>query len=434
MKTTRLLLIFSIFCFLSFSLQLTAQYDGYTNNYIGDFRWGLFVPPDYDPEVPHHLILYLHGHSDTTSWNFQWYSSSWQEDYPTIVVTPKCEVEHTDGWGDSWSMEESWAMGKTFQALDTVFKYYNVDTTRMHVGGTSMGSFGTFYVLASHPGMFASAWATCGGGDPATAPLLKDTPLWIFHGSNDDVVPVRYSRMMYYALLDIGGELVRYTEYPGVGHNAWDYVGQEYTLYPWLFAQQLGAEHGYPDPAENYAAILNEDNHPELSWDAPSDQSGEDKYIWAYRIYRDSVLLETLNNNVLSFEDTEAEPDSFYTYSVAAMNYFFHEAVWTGEIEITTGPEPELYVPVLSALSQLEVYPNPVHERVNIALTLVEETRLSLEIYSTLGQRIDRVCEGIRLPGEYHFEWMRGNIPEGVYLLVIREGKNTLTRKMVVGQ
>jgi predicted peptidase len=95
---------------------------GYENRFIEGFRYGIFIPHDYDPEKKYHLVLYLHGYSDTTSWNFSWYSESVQHEFPCIVLTPKCPTTLTDGWGRSWNTTESYAMRMTFRLIDTLMK------------------------------------------------------------------------------------------------------------------------------------------------------------------------------------------------------------------------------------------------------------------------------------------------------------------------
>jgi predicted peptidase len=75
-------------------------------------------------------------------------------------------------------------------------------------------------LLAKEPGRFAAAFSIAGGGNPQTAEKLVDTPLWIFHGSEDAVVPVSYSRNMYNAIRAAGGTKVRYIEsFPWQGSN-----------------------------------------------------------------------------------------------------------------------------------------------------------------------------------------------------------------------
>jgi len=64
------------------------------------------------------------------------------------------------------------------------------------------------------------------------------TPVWIFHGGDDPVVPVIESRRMYQALTALGGE-VHYTEYPGVGHDSWVKAYDEPELISWLLSKSL---------------------------------------------------------------------------------------------------------------------------------------------------------------------------------------------------
>ncbi len=307
---------------------------GYEDRYIEGFRYGLFVPPDYNPSKKYHLMLYLHGYSDTTSWNFSWYQPEFQAQYPTIVLTPKCLTSYSGGWGTSWDMQETYAISMAFRALDSTRKYYNIDPSLMHVGGTSMGGFGTLYVLASRPGMFASAYVICGGGNPVTAPLIKNTPLWIFHGDKDPIVPVSQSRNMFHAIIDAGGRLVRYTEYPGVAHNSWENAGREKTLDPWLFSQQLGSKHGIPEAIGNFSCHLNENNKPLLQWNAPANQNQNDKMVWCYRIYRNGELIATIDRDSTHFTDDSALPGTNYTYTICAMNYYFKESA-PSQVSIT---------------------------------------------------------------------------------------------------
>jgi hypothetical protein len=42
------------------------------------------------------------------------------------------------------------------------------------------------------------------------------------------------------AMKQIGAE-VRYTEFPGTGHDSWDKAYDEPKLFPWLFSKSLAA-------------------------------------------------------------------------------------------------------------------------------------------------------------------------------------------------
>lgn len=303
-----------------------ASIRGYQNWYIGKFRCGVFVPPSYDPSRKYPLVVILHGHTDTTSWNRIWYNEPFVTNDPCIVLTPKCPVEEEEGWGNSWSNEISPMMQKTFEMMDLAKRAFNLDTTRYYIHGTSMGAIGIYGVLQKRPGLFTAAYLECGAGNDQIAPLLLKTPLWVFHGSNDYVVYASYDRNMYAAVLERGGKLMRYTEYPGVAHNVWDYTRNEPTLPYWLLAQRKGEVHGAPDSTSVFSADVISGNYVKLGWQPPADQLKKDNHVWYYKIYRNGNLLKELDNTHLSFTDSSAQSNTLLAYQISAVNFFFQES------------------------------------------------------------------------------------------------------------
>jgi predicted peptidase len=124
-----------------------------------------------------------------------------------------------------------------FEIIDDLLKTLPIDRRRVYVTGHSMGGAGTWHMIAQRPGFFAAAVPVCGHPDPATAPAVKDVPIWNFHGAADEVEPVATSRVMIEALRKAGGR-PRHTEYAGVGHNAFMWAYTEPALIEWLFAQK----------------------------------------------------------------------------------------------------------------------------------------------------------------------------------------------------
>lgn len=78
--------------------------------------------------------------------------------------------------------------------------------------------------------------------------LIGKTPVWVFHGDADALVPVAEARQMVEALKAAGGN-VKYTEHPGIGHgHAGSLPAQtsevqkartDRDFIAWLFAQPL---------------------------------------------------------------------------------------------------------------------------------------------------------------------------------------------------
>jgi len=275
---------------------------GYQNWYIDNFRCGLFVPPSYDNSKKYPLIIYLHGYTDTTTWNLQWYNEPIVSDDPCIVLTPKCPKEEIYGWGDSFDPRTSPMMSKTYQMMDMVKKSFNLDQDRYYVFGTSMGGYGTYGVIQKNPDMFAAGYAECGAANIAIAPIIASLPFWIFHGSDDPVVPVQPDRDLYKAVLDYGGTQIRYTEYPGVA----------------------------------FTVDLLPDNKVHLQWNLPSGSDiAPDNKVWYCRIYRNNVAITEVYNDKNSYIDITANGPADFEYKITAVNYYFKESVPSQSITIT---------------------------------------------------------------------------------------------------
>lgn len=155
---------------------------------------------------------------------------------PAILLLPQCRADRY--WSDP-------AMDKmVIQALDQTSKEFSADPQRIYLIGVSLGGYGVWYFGFRHPKRFAALVPICGGspllsGDRFT-PVAREvdkTPVWVFHGVEDNVVPVSESRELVKALKNRQGN-VKYSEYPGVGHMVWVQALAERELMPWLLSQR----------------------------------------------------------------------------------------------------------------------------------------------------------------------------------------------------
>jgi predicted peptidase len=99
-----------------------------------------------------------------------------------------------------------------------------------------MGGYGTWGMAMAYPESFAAIAPICGGGMVQWVEILKDIPVWAFHGTDDPTVPVEESRRMVDALRLAGGE-AKFTVYPGVGHDSWTETYDNPELYDWFLRQ-----------------------------------------------------------------------------------------------------------------------------------------------------------------------------------------------------
>ena len=66
---------------------------------------------------------------------------------------------------------------------------------------------------------------------------LLSFPIWAFHGERDELVSNANTRAMFAMMQRLGG-ITKYTEFAGVGHDAWQQAFARPDLFDWLFAQR----------------------------------------------------------------------------------------------------------------------------------------------------------------------------------------------------
>lgn len=222
-------------------------------------KYWFHAPADYKTKK-YPVVMFMHGHGDggsDTQTNirkhvgiiYQLLNEENQRDNPCIIIAPQTPGTH-DKWVDvpawattGWKMDEmprNMLLNTVYDLYNDVQLKYNGDKDRAYVTGLSMGGFATWDLITRNPGKFAAAAPICGAGDPSKAAQLRRMPIWSFHGTKDDVVPVGSTKAMYEALKGYGN--MQYTEYPAESHSSWNSAyGKDNVqgLIDWMFAQNL---------------------------------------------------------------------------------------------------------------------------------------------------------------------------------------------------
>lgn len=195
----------------------------------------LYTPKGNSEKNKSPLIIFLHGmgeRGDNIANVKKWGPPKIAEktpDFQFMVVSPQCSKDKNGkGW---WSSEDLSLL------LDYVKKTYHVDENRIYLTGLSMGGFGTWKFAADKPGEFAAIAPVCGGGNPKDAAKYGQLPIWVFHGDADDRVKIESSQKMVDAIKSVKGN-VKFTIYPGVGHNSWSKTYSNTKLYEWFLSHQ----------------------------------------------------------------------------------------------------------------------------------------------------------------------------------------------------
>jgi predicted peptidase len=222
----------------------------------------ILLPRDYDSSKKYPVVLFLHGETERGNDNEKqltkgsaiFLQGNIRRRYPAIVVFPQCPKNSY--WSNVTTTKErktkkliltfhsneepTKAMQMVMGLQQELIQQLSVDSSKLYVMGISNGGTGTYEMLLRMPGVFAAAVPMAGAGDTLSAKDIRKTAFWVFHGANDDVVPLQYSQDMVGALQKFYSTTdMQYTVYSNTAHNCWDQALADPELLRWLFAQRL---------------------------------------------------------------------------------------------------------------------------------------------------------------------------------------------------
>lgn len=219
-----------------------------------NLRYLLHTPVGEPPPAGWPLLLFLHGYGergkDLTMVKKHGPPKLVARFDPLarcVMVSPQCPR-------DSW-----WRVDALKTLVEEVMEARgDIDRARLYVTGLSMGGYGTWSLISRYPDFFAAAIPICGGGDPFRLPAnhppvkvgiknefdpeglkrARDLPIWTFHGTNDESVPLIETELLVAILRKAGSKSVTFTVLDGAGHSeTWDRAYENPELWDWLFSQ-----------------------------------------------------------------------------------------------------------------------------------------------------------------------------------------------------
>jgi len=259
-RLARVLFLLPAACFL-LSLTCSRQTSFLERSVVVNgriYKYRVWLPPHYSKVHRWPVVLYLHGSAERGDDNVRQLSNGlpvalpkYSDRYKTVVVIPQC------AYGQEWYGDQE---TQALAALDKSIVEFRGDRRRLYLTGISLGGAGTWY-MARHR-RWAAVIPVCGevsrqpndpfpsdpppdlarivgSPDPfgTLADAIGNTPVWMFHGSEDREIPVTQSRAMFAAFRARGWN-ARYTEYKGIGHQIWDETYADEELVHWMLKQR----------------------------------------------------------------------------------------------------------------------------------------------------------------------------------------------------
>ena len=202
-----------------------------------EFPYRLYKPAGYDEQSENKwpLVIFLHGAGER-GYDLQGVSRHGPlrevekgRDFPFLIAAP--QLDGLDYWGGYIESLNAW--------LDGLLEAYPIDPDRVYLTGLSMGGTGTWLWAMASPGRFAAIMPICGTGICWCAGNVTRLPIWTFHGSADETIPVEESIHMVNRVNASGGH-ARLTICEGYHHDCWTDTYARQDIYEWLLSHRRG--------------------------------------------------------------------------------------------------------------------------------------------------------------------------------------------------
>ncbi len=162
----------------------------------------LYVPAGYKPETPSPLALMLHGAGGSTQHGID-LLENFADEFGILLLAPKSFHATWDVIADRYGADVQFIDA----ALNQIFERYNVDSSRLAVGGFSDGASYALSLGITNGNLFSHVIAFSPGFMSPTAQTGAPR-IYISHGTQDRVLPIeRCSRKIVPQLKQAGYDI-----------------------------------------------------------------------------------------------------------------------------------------------------------------------------------------------------------------------------------
>ena len=217
-----------------------------------DQPYALYIPDNFDESRAYPLVVFLHGaYSNHRLGLRRLFGVGNSQGYDFIRpgnVPYENDVEATRYWPPfrpvDYIAAAPYARGTAgyqgipeqdvYDMIDDLRSRFLIDEDRIYLTGLSMGGGGTLWLGLTRPDLWAAIAPVCPAPPDGTAELAGNAmnmPVHLFVGDKDFLYPVASE---WKTKLEAAAQRLDYIEYPGVGHNSWEWAYKGGFIFEWF--------------------------------------------------------------------------------------------------------------------------------------------------------------------------------------------------------
>ncbi|MEA3451612.1 MAG: hypothetical protein U9Q83_06870 [Bacteroidota bacterium] len=131
---------------------------------------------------------------------------------------------------------ETWKTGKLMNLLAKINVLYRINTDKIYFVGIGIGGYGALKFATIYKDIPTAVISVAGGGNENMAFYLKNIPIWIFHGIEDEQIPFYKAKALVDALQN--NEHLNFTAIENAGHEIIDTVFDNQQIFNWILEQR----------------------------------------------------------------------------------------------------------------------------------------------------------------------------------------------------
>jgi pimeloyl-ACP methyl ester carboxylesterase len=229
-----------------------------------DQPYAIYIPKNFDETKKYPLVVFLHGAMSNHRLGLRRAFGQGNIQGTDFIkpgnVPVENDLESTRYWPQlkdvNYIVAAPYARGTAgyqgipeqdvYQMIDDIKSRFPIDENRMYLTGLSMGGGGTLWLSLTRPDLWAAIAPVCPAAPDGSQDLesnLSNLPVHLFIGDKDFLYK---PALEWKAKFEAVTPVFDYVEYPGIGHNSWEYAYKDGFIFDWfsqftrdLFPQQV---------------------------------------------------------------------------------------------------------------------------------------------------------------------------------------------------